>query len=59
MHEKIDRMAGYLSKLTAARTIQVEPSPEHQVESGAAINEGVIQASTGEEQATPQTFKVI
>jgi hypothetical protein len=42
MHEKIDRMAGYLSKLTACTHINVEPSPEHQAESDAAINEGGV-----------------
>jgi hypothetical protein len=30
MHEKIDRMAGYLSRLTAAGTITAEPLPESQ-----------------------------
>jgi hypothetical protein len=30
MHEKIDRMAGYLSRLTAAGVIHAEPLPEHQ-----------------------------
>jgi len=65
MHEKIDRMAGYLSKLTAASTINVEPIPEHQTGTSAPKNEDVIQIPTGDEQAAQvesaqsPTFKVI
>jgi hypothetical protein len=65
MHEKIDRIAGYLSKLTAARTINVETVPEHQAQSDAAINETVIQLPASEanpaeaESPQPDTFKVI
>lgn len=51
MHEKIDRMAGYLSKLTAARVINVEPMPEHHPESTASMSEPVIQFSAGNEQS--------
>ena len=65
MHEKIDRVAGYLSKLTAARTINVEPMPEPQTETGALTSERVLHLPAGDEQmvqvesAQPPTFKVI
>jgi hypothetical protein len=65
MHEKIDRMAGYLSKLTAARTINVEPAPEPQPETSEPINEGVIHLPASEadpadvESPQPDAFTVI
>ena len=65
MHEKIDRMAGYLSKLTAARTINVELAPEHLPEPSASRSEPVIQIPVGDEiqaqteSAQPEAFKVI
>jgi hypothetical protein len=65
MHEKIDRVAGYLSKLTAARTINVEPIPEPQPETSEPINDDVTHLRAGDgdavqaESAQPPTFKVI
>jgi hypothetical protein len=65
MHEKIDRMAGYLSKLTAARVINVEPVLEPQPETTAATSESVIHLPAGEaipaeaKSPQPDTFKVI
>jgi hypothetical protein len=65
MHEKIDRMAGYLSKLTAARTINVEPMPEPQTETGAPSSERVIHQAAEDtnpveaESQQPFSLKVI
>jgi hypothetical protein len=65
MHEKIDRMAVYLSKLTAARTINVEPMPEPQTETSEPINDDVLNLAPEHnekrqvESPQPPTFKVI
>ena len=48
LHEKVDRMAGYLSKLTAARTINVEPALSPLPDAGEPISERVIHLSASD-----------
>ena len=65
LHEKIDSIAGYLSKLTAARTINVEPASQHHLQTSEPINEPVIHLPAGDadavqiESTQPETFTVI
>lgn len=60
IHEKIDRMAGYLSRLTAVATVAVEPMSEPVAEkSEPRINFTSSDIPNGTELAQPDRFQPI
>jgi hypothetical protein len=57
MHEKIDRMAGYLSRLSVAPAVTVNPLPQSAVELN-IISGGLDDGGRNEPQLTPATETV-